>query len=74
MPIKGCSKSSKGYIANWNFNQHVHRKYFQDFQERWKFIMRKTDVLLRDIFDKITTCIVLHNIYINGKENLIGSG
>ena len=70
--FKGCAKDLQSYNENWNFIQSSTRmcikRAFEILKVRWRIIIRRVGILLRYIANIITTCIVLHNMYIIGND------
>ena len=60
--------------ANWNFIQYLNRmcveRAFGILKGRWRMIIKRCEVSLRNISDIIATCVVLHNLCIVNKEGI----
>ena len=73
-PFKGGKTTLSGKEANWNFIQSSTRmcveRAFGILKGRWRLIMKRSEVPLRNMPDIVATCIVLHNICIVNNEGI----
>ena len=73
-PFKGGKTTLSGKEANWNFIQSSTRmcveRAFGILKGRWRVIMKRCEVPLRNMPDIVATCVVLHNLYIVNKESI----
>jgi hypothetical protein len=65
-PFKGGKTMLSGKEANWNFIQSSTRmcveRAFGILKGRWRLIMKRLEVPLKNMHDIVAACIVLHNI------------
>ena len=73
-PFKGGKAALSGKAANWNFIQSSTRmcveRAFGILKGRWRLIMKRSEVPLRNMPDIVATCIVLHNLCIVNNEGI----
>ena len=72
--FKGGKTTLSGKDANWNFIQSSTRicveRAFGILKGRWKVIMKRCEVPLRNTPDIVATCVALHNLCIVNKEDI----
>jgi hypothetical protein len=76
-PFKGEKTELSQIQANWNFVQSSTRmcveRAFGILKGRWKIIMKRYDVPLKNVPDLVATCIVLHNLCITMNDGFNGN-
>jgi len=73
-PFKGGKTTLSGKEANWNFIQSSTRmcveRAFGILKGRWRMIMKRSEIPLKNMPDIVATCIVLHNLCIVNNEGI----
>ena len=71
-PFKGGKTTLSGNKTNWNLNQSSTRmcveRAFGILKGRWRVIMKRCEVSLRNLPDIVAICVVLHNLCIVTKK------
>ena len=72
--FKGGKTTLFGKKANWNFIQSSMNicveRVFGILKGRWKLIMKRPEVPLKNMFDVVVACIILHNICIVNNKGI----
>jgi hypothetical protein len=72
-PFKGQKDGLSRCCANWNFIQSLIQMYVEQafgvLKERWKIIMKQSNVPLQMVPDLVCICIVVYNLYITMKDS-----
>ena len=74
-PFEGGNASLFGNETDWNFIQSSNiiciEMTFGILKGKWRLIIKRYEKPLKNLFNILATCIVLHNLYIANNEGIV---